>query len=128
VIEDARSRGVRNILALRGDPPDSGGEFVKTEGGFEFSSQLVAFLNELGGFTVGTAGFPEGHIACKAGKYVDWGYLAEKIRAGASFVLTQLFFDNADYFEFRDYLTRKLRVNVPLIPGLLPILSRSQTK
>ena len=128
VIDDAHGRGIRNILALRGDPPGSGGEFVKTEGGFEFSSQLVAFLNELGGFDIGTAGFPEGHIACKAGKHVDWGYLAEKIRAGASFVLTQLFFDNADYFEFRDHLTRKLGVDVPLIPGLLPIVSHGQTK
>ena len=128
VIEDARSRGVRNILALRGDPPGSGGEFVKTEGGFEYSSQLVAFLNEIGGFDIGTAGFPEGHIACKAGKEVDWGFLAEKIRAGASFVLTQLFFDNAAFFEFRDHLTRKLGVDVPLIPGLMPIISHGQTK
>ena len=128
VIEDARSRGVRNILALRGDPPGSGGEFVKTEGGFEFSRELVAFLKELGGFDIGTAGFPEGHIACKAGKHVDWGYLAEKIRAGASFVLTQLFFDNADFFEFRDHLTGRLGVDVPLIPGLMPIISRGQTK
>lgn len=128
VIEEARGRGVRNILALRGDPPGSGGQFVKTEGGFEFSRELVEFLRKLGGFDIGTAGFPEGHIACKAGKYADWGYLAEKIRAGASFVITQLFFDNADYFAFRDHLTNKLGVDVPIFPGLLPILSHNQTK
>ena len=66
VVEEARGRGIRNLLALRGDPPD-GGEFQKTEGGFEFSNELVAFLKDIGGFSIGTAGFPEGHIACKAG-------------------------------------------------------------
>ena len=127
VIEEARALGIKNILALRGDPPGGGG-FAKSEGGFEFSRELVAFIRELGGFDIGTAGFPEGHIACTAGKHTDWGFLAEKIRTGASFVITQLFFDNTDYFEFRDYLTTKLGVDVPLIPGLLPILSRSQTE
>lgn len=127
VIEEARSRGVKNILALRGDPP-GGGDWVKTEGGFQYSSELVGFIKELGGFDIGTAGFPEGHIACRDGKLVDWGHLAEKVRAGANFVVTQLFFDNRDYYEFRDHLTKKLGVNVPLIPGILPVLARGQTK
>lgn len=128
VVEEARGRGISNILALRGDPPDGNGEWVKTEGGFGYSRELVAFLRELGDFSIGTAGFPEGHIACKEGKHCDWGYLRDKIEAGADFVVTQLFFDNADYFEFRDYLTGKLGISVPLIPGVLPILSRNQTK
>lgn len=128
VVEEARQRGVRNLLALRGDPPGITGPFTKTEGGFEYSRELVEFLEELGGFDIGTAGFPEGHIACRDGREVDWGYLAQKIRAGARFVITQLFFDNKDYFEFRDYLSGKLGLDVPLVPGLLPILSRSQTK
>jgi methylenetetrahydrofolate reductase (NADPH) len=127
VAEEARARGIRNLLALRGDPP-AGDEFRKTEGGFEFSRELVAFLRGLGGFSIGTAGFPEGHIACKAGKIVDWGYLREKIAAGADFVLTQLFFDNEDFYEFHDHLTKKLGATVPIIPGLLPVLSRGQTK
>ncbi|MBN8249027.1 MAG: methylenetetrahydrofolate reductase [NAD(P)H] [Verrucomicrobia bacterium] len=128
VLDEAAARGVRNILALRGDPPGGTGPWTKTEGGFEYSSQLVAFLKQRGGFDIGTAGFPEGHIAQAGGKRVDWGYLAEKVRAGAHFVVTQLFFDNADYLEFRDHLTRKLGVTVPLIPGLLPVVSRTQTK
>ena len=78
VLEEARARGVMNILALRGDPPP-GGEFVKTEGGFEFSRELVAFIRARDGFSIGTAGFPEGHVAQRAGKHVDWKYLAEKI-------------------------------------------------
>jgi len=127
VVDEAGRRGIRNLLALRGDPP-GGGPFIKTEGGFEFSSELVAYLHQRGGFCIGTAGFPEGHIAQTAGRLVDWEHLAEKVRAGADFVVTQLFFDNADYFTFRDHLTRKLGVEVPLIPGLLPVVARNQTK
>lgn len=127
VAEDARRRGIRNILALRGDPPGGAGEFKKTEGGFEFSYELVKFLKDLGGFSIGTAGFPEGHITCKEGKQVDWRRLKAKIDCGADFVVTQLFFDNRDFFEFRDYLT-KLGVNVPLCAGVLPILSAGQIK
>jgi methylenetetrahydrofolate reductase (NADPH) len=117
--------GCRNILALRGDSP-GGGEFQPTPNGFEYSSQLVKFIRDHGNFSIGTAGFPEGHVACKTGKHDDWRHLQDKVAAGADFVLTQLFFDNADYFEFRDYLTAKLGVNVPLIPGIIPILSASQ--
>lgn len=127
VVEQARKIGVKNILALRGDPP-SGGEFSKTEGGFEFSSELVEYLRAAGGFSIGVAGFPEGHIACKEGKHVDWGRLKRKVDAGADFVITQLFFDNADFFEFRDHLTKRLGVSVPLVAGILPILSAAQIK
>jgi methylenetetrahydrofolate reductase (NADPH) len=127
VLMDAKSRGIKNILALRGDPPSGTGEFQKTPGGFEFSSQLVAFIREVNGFSIGTAGFPEGHIACKEGKVVDWDRLKTKVDAGADFIVTQLFFDNQDFFEFRDYV-RKIGVNVPIVPGMLPILSGSQIK
>jgi methylenetetrahydrofolate reductase (NADPH) len=128
VVEQARGLGIKNILALRGDPPGGIGEFRTTPGGFEFSYELVRFLRELGGFSIGTAAFPEGHIACKEGKYVDWQRLKAKIDQGADFVLTQLFFDNADFLEFRDYLTKKLDVKVPICPGVLPILSAAQIK
>jgi methylenetetrahydrofolate reductase (NADPH) len=128
VVEEARARGIVNLLALRGDPPDPTAEWTKTEGGFGYSSELVAFLKELGGFTIGTAAFPEGHIAQKAGKLVDWGYLREKVQAGADFVITQLFFDNEDFYEFHDHVRSKLGVQVPIIPGILPILSAGQTK
>jgi len=127
LLDQIRSLGVKNVLALRGDPP-GGGEFQVTPGGFEFSTQLVSFIREQGDFCIGVAGFPEGHIACKAGKHVDWSYLKQKIDAGADFVVTQLFFDNADYYEFRDHLSRKHGVQVPLVPGIVPILSGSQIK
>jgi methylenetetrahydrofolate reductase (NADPH) len=127
VIEQARDLGIQNILALRGDPPGGVGDFKPTEGGFEYSYQLVKFLREMGDFSIGTAGFPEGHIACKEGKYVDWQRLKAKIDCGADFVVTQLFFDNDDFFEFRDYLS-KLGVTAPICPGVLPILSTAQIK
>jgi methylenetetrahydrofolate reductase (NADPH) len=125
LLEKIRSLGCKNILALRGDPP-GGGEFQPTPGGFEFAAQLVKFIRESGDFSIGVAGFPEGHIACQDGKHADWRHLKEKTDAGADFILTQLFFDNADYFEFRDYVAGKLGVCVPLVPGIIPILSASQ--
>lgn len=127
VLDEAKARGIQNILALRGDPP-AGSEFVKTEGGFEYSRELVTFIRERNGFSIGTAGFPEGHVAQKAGKLVDWQYLADKIQAGADFVITQLFFDNTDYYEFYDHMVGKLGVTVPIVPGIMPILSAGQTK
>lgn len=125
ILAQARDLGINNILALRGDPPGGTGEFQKTEGGFEYSYQLVQLLRQLGGFSIGVAGFPEGHIACKEGKEVDWQRLKHKIDCGADFVITQLFFDNADYFAFRDYLVG-LGVKVPIVPGIIPIGSAAQ--
>ena len=127
LLEKIRALGCKNILALRGDPP-GGGEFVPTPGGFEFSSQLVKFIRERDGFSIGVAGFPEGHVACKEGKYADWQHLKEKVAAGADCILTQLFFDNADFFELRDHVAGKLGVNVPIVPGVVAILSATQIK
>ena len=126
VLEQTRALGIQNVLALRGDPPD-GGEFAKTEGGFEYSYQLVKHIRESGAFSIGVAGFPEGHIACREGKLVDWQRLKAKIDHGADFVITQLFFDNRHYFEFRDFLAAQ-GVTVPIVPGILPILTTSQIK
>jgi len=127
LLDQIQALGVRNLLALRGDPP-GGGEFVQTPGGFAFASQLVEFIRQKGDFSIGVAGFPEGHIACKDGKEADWGHLKTKIEAGADFVLTQLFFDNADFYRFRDHMTRRLGVTVPIVPGIVSILSASQIK
>ena len=127
LLAEIRALGGRNLLALRGDP-SGGGEFQPTPGGFEFSSQLVRFIREPGDFSIGVAGFPEGHIACKEGKHADWQHLKEKVEAGADFVLTQLFFDNDDFHQFREHLTRKLGVNVPIVPGVVSIQSGTQIK
>jgi methylenetetrahydrofolate reductase (NADPH) len=125
VVAEAKALGIRNLLALRGDPPAGTGEFHKLEGGFEYAFQLVNYIRQAGGFSIGVAGFPEGHIACTEGKQVDWERLKAKIDCGADFVLTQIFFDNQHYYEMRDFLTRR-GVTVPLCPGIIPILSASQ--
>lgn len=127
VVDDAVSRGIQNFLALRGDPP-GGGDFMSTEGGFEYSYQLVEFLREKGDFTIAAAGFPEGHIACTEGKHVDWERLVNKVKTGVDFVVTQLFYDNKDFFEFRDFVSKRLDKDVPIAVGVLPILSTKQIR
>ncbi len=125
-LEQARDAGIKNILALRGDPPAGTDTFHPTEGGFEYSYQLVEWIHSYGCFSIGVAGFPEGHIACQEGKHADWRHLQSKVKAGAEFVLTQLFFNNRDYFEFCDYIRNQLGIDLPICPGILPILSRRQ--
>jgi methylenetetrahydrofolate reductase (NADPH) len=127
VLEQTRQLGIKNILALRGDPPNGTSQFTKTEGGFEYSYQLVRRIRECGAFSIGVAGFPEGHVACNEGRHVDWRRLKQKIDNGADFVITQLFFQNRHYFECRDFLASQ-GVTVPIVPGVLPILSTSQIK
>ena len=128
IVTQIRDLGIRNILALRGDPPAGAVEFARTPGGFSFARDLVSFARCLGEFSLGVAGFPEGHIACKEGKHADWRWLKEKVDAGADFIVTQIFFRNEDFFEFRDYLTGTLGVRVPILPGILPVLSANQVK
>ncbi len=126
ILDEAARRGIQNILALRGDPPP-GEEWAQTEGGFEFASELVEFLRERGGFGIGAAGFPEGHIDCAEGREIDWRHLVGKINCGADFVITQMFFDNADYFRLADYLKGQ-GVAVPLFPGIIPVANAGQIK
>ena len=125
ILEKAREIGITNFLALRGDPPKGGAAPVTADEGFQYSSELVRFIRETGPFSIGVAGFPEGHIACTEGRETDWERLRIKIDCGADFVITQLFFDNRDYFELREFLARR-GVTAPIVPGILPILSRRQ--
>jgi methylenetetrahydrofolate reductase (NADPH) len=127
IADQARALGIRNILALRGDPPVGQTGFVRHERGFEFAWELVKFLRGRNEFCLGVAGFPEGHIDCREGRHVDWQRLKAKIDQGAEFVLSQLFFDNRRFHEFRDSLTA-LGVKVPIVPGIIPILNATQIK
>jgi len=126
ILDEAANRGIQNILALRGDPPP-GENWAQTEGGFEYASELIAFLRERGGFGIGAAGFPEGHIDCVEGRETDWRHLVGKINSGADFVITQMFFDNADYFRFADFLKGQ-GVAAPLFPGIIPVANAGQIK
>lgn len=128
MLRDASARGICNLLALRGDPPAGAASFQQVEGGFRYASDLVKLIREQGGFSIGVAGFPEGHIECKEGREVDWGRLRDKIGCGADFVVTQLFFDNSLFYTFRDHMVSKLGVRVPIVPGVIPVLNAAQIK
>src|SRR5919199_1258514 len=101
-LDAMRDAGIENVLALRGDPPAGQEEWRMTPGGLEFSAQLVALIQ--GGyprFAIGGACFPETHIHATSPED-DLRYLKEKVDAGAQFLITQLFFDNARYYDFVD--------------------------
>ena len=127
-LDDAKRLDIRNILALRGDPPRGLPDVTPLDNGFEYSFQLIDFIKSHGDLSIGAAGFPECHVACTDGRHVDWRRVKNKLDHGAEFILTQLFFSNADYFEFREYLVGTLGVSAPLTPGVLPILSTEQIK
>jgi methylenetetrahydrofolate reductase (NADPH) len=124
ILDLLRERGIENILALRGDPPKGEEKFVKTENGFEFGNELVAFIRKNYSFCLGVAGYPEGHVECPD-KSVDLENLKRKVDAGADFIVTQLFFDNRFFFEFLEK-ARAIGIQVPIIPGIMPILNAKQ--
>lgn len=114
--------GVHNILALRGDPPvDAGEDFPLGE--FAHASDLVDFIrNEHPQMGVGVAGFPEGHPAA-SNRLKEIEHLKEKVEAGADYIVTQLFFDNSDYYDFAERC-RIAGIDVPIIAGIMPISGR----
>ena len=125
-LDQMRDAGVENVLALRGDPPQGQDRWTKTEGGLEFSHELVAILREDYDFAIGAAAFPETHIHATSAED-DLRYLKAKVDAGAQFLITQMFFDNAYYFDFVER-AQAIGIDVPIIPGVMPILSSDGIK
>jgi methylenetetrahydrofolate reductase (NADPH) len=123
-LEQMRLAGIDNVLALRGDPPAGEQDWVKTEGGLEYSRELVTLIKDDYPFAIGAACFPETHIHA-ASPQADIDYLAEKVAGGVDFLITQLFFDNALYFDFLAR-ARAAGIGVPIIPGILPITQIGQ--
>ncbi|VAX35582.1 5,10-methylenetetrahydrofolate reductase [hydrothermal vent metagenome] len=121
ILTDAKTRGIQNILALRGDPPVDNPDWQPGENNFKYSSELCAFICEhfQDYFGIAVAGFPEGHILCPD-RNKDAEYLKLKFDNGADFVMTQLFFNNQDYFDYVKRL-RKVGVKASILPGILPI-------
>jgi len=119
-LEDLKARGVENILALRGDRVPG----LEKQGDFSYASQLVRFIKEKNGFDVGAACYPEGHSECDD-LDTDLRYLKEKVDCGVSFLTTQLFFDNDDFYLFREK-AEKLGITVPISAGVMPITSIKQ--
>ena len=127
ILDDLWTAGVRNVLTLRGDPPSGpAGQFVVTEGGFGYSSDLVKFTRARKDFCIGVAGYPEGHPQC-LNRTRDLEMLKLKADNGGNFVVTQLFFDNADFYRFRDQ-ARAMGITIPIIAGIMPIVNVSQIK
>ena len=126
VLESIKEQNVDNVLALRGDPPAGETNFTKPDHGFGYAEELVQFIRARFSFCIGVAGYPEGHPEC-SNREEDLAHLKNKVLAGASFVVTQLFFDNKYYFDFVASL-RKIGIDVPVIPGIMPILNLKQIK
>lgn len=118
--------GISNVLALRGDPPRGEGRFEPTPGGLTSSAELASFIRGYGptsGFGIGAACHPEIHPEAASAE-ADIDFLRAKVDAGAEFLISQLFFDNDVYFEWLAAV-REAGIDVPVIPGILPIISRA---
>jgi methylenetetrahydrofolate reductase (NADPH) len=125
-LEEMHRAGIDNVLALRGDPPEGEEAWVKTEGGLEYSRELVELISEDYPFAIGAACFPETHIHASSPED-DLEHLVEKVQAGVDFLITQLFFDNAVYFDFIER-ARAAGIAVPIIPGVMPITRVGQVE
>jgi methylenetetrahydrofolate reductase (NADPH) len=124
ILDSLKEENVENVLALRGDPPEGMERFIKTEGGFGYANELVQFIKTRTDFSIGVAGYPEGHIEAPNLK-ADMINLKRKVDAGADFIITQLFFNNDAFYNFRDR-AMALGIDVPILPGIFPILNYNQ--
>ncbi len=121
-LADLRANGIENIMALRGDKPKG-----FTEGGYyTHAIHLIQEIRGIGGFCVGGACYPEGHVECPH-KQDDIAYLKEKVDAGVDFLTTQMFFDNNLFYNFL-YRAYAAGISVPIIPGIMPIINARQVK
>jgi methylenetetrahydrofolate reductase (NADPH) len=116
--------GIDNVLALRGDPPNGEGAFVPHEGGLRYGSELVRLVHDNADICVGAACSPEKHVE-SASLEDDVRAACQKVEAGASFLITQLFFDNSRYFSFVAR-ARAAGIDVPIVPGIMPITNVDQ--
>jgi methylenetetrahydrofolate reductase (NADPH) len=126
ILDEIAEAGIENVLALRGDPPAGEDEWVAHPDGLHYSVELIEMIKRDYDFCVGAACFPEVHPQAPSAEE-DLQYLKRKVDAGASFLITQLFFDNADYFEFVDQ-ARAVGIDVPIIPGIWPVTNYAQIK
>ncbi len=130
ILQRIGAAGIRNIVALRGDPPAGETKFVAPKDGLAYANELVEFIRaaekagRIGPVGIAVAGYPEKHVEAPDLK-TDLANLKRKVDAGADCVVTQLFYDNRHYFSFVK-AARDLGITIPIVPGLLPILSAKQ--
>jgi methylenetetrahydrofolate reductase (NADPH) len=125
-LEDIAEAGIENVLALRGDPPQGESEWIAHPEGLHYSVELIEMIKAEYDFCVGAACFPEIHPDASSPEE-DLHYLKRKVDAGAAFLITQMFFDNSDYFSFVDD-ARAAGIDVPIIPGIWPVTNYTQIK
>ncbi|MDQ6780754.1 MAG: methylenetetrahydrofolate reductase [NAD(P)H] [Candidatus Eremiobacteraeota bacterium] len=124
LLDELQSAGIQNVLALRGDPPKGDVSFAPSPGGFSHASQLVELASAQYSFCVGAACYPEKHVEAVSFDS-DLRYLRAKVDAGARFLITQLFFDNERFYVFVQR-ARQIGIDVPIIPGIMPITNADQ--
>jgi methylenetetrahydrofolate reductase (NADPH) len=132
ILERYAAAGVSNILALRGDPPRDQPDYDHSRDTFPQAADLVRFIKKFSGhpdkrgFGIGVAGFPEGHPATP-NRLLEMDHLKAKVDAGADYICTQLFFDNHDFYDFRDRCALA-GIEAPIIAGIMPVTSLSSMK
>ena len=119
LLRDYRDNGIDNILALRGDPPQDAEDYDPATGEFRYAKDLVEFVGKYNYFSIGVAVYPEGHQEAPSLE-ADIEYTKMKVDAGADFAITQMFFDNRYFFDFLER-ARKKGINIPILPGIMPI-------
>ena len=129
ILDRYAKSGIENVLALRGDPPKNRPDYDRSEDAFQYSSDLIGFVHSYKtpanprGFGVGVAGFPEGHPSTP-NRIRELDYLKRKVDAGADYICTQLFFDNHDFYDFRDRC-ELAGIHVPILAGIMPVSRRN---
>jgi methylenetetrahydrofolate reductase (NADPH) len=126
ILEELRGGGIENVLPLRGDPPKGQTEFQAVEGGFRYASELVGFIRPSYSFCLAGACYPERHPEAPSAE-ADLENLKRKVDAGVDFLISQLFFDNADFYRFRDRVVAA-GIGVPMLAGIMPIRNVKQVK
>ena len=126
VIDDLKPRGIENVLALRGDPAPGSTTFAPTEGGFAHANELIEFIRNRCDLCIGAACYPEGHLESPSLTH-DLDRVKRKVDVGAEFLISQLFFDNSFFLSYRERAER-IGINVPIVAGIMPILSVKQVK
>ena len=127
-LTEAKRRGADYIVALRGDPPQGSDEFLAVDGGLSYANELVELIlrDHADQFGIAVAGYPEVHQEAPNAQ-TDLDNLKRKVDAGADIIITQLFYDNADFYRFRESC-EAAGIRVPIIPGLLPVTNYKQAK
>ena len=124
ILSDLRENHIENILALRGDIPQDSA--FPSPGQYRYANELVAQIREYGGFCVGAACYPEGHVEC-AHREDDIGYLKRKVDSGCDFLTTQMFFDNNVLYQFL-YRILARGIHIPVVAGIMPVTNSGQIK